>query len=276
MHTVCPNCSRQFHLLAAHLSAAGGIVRCGRCGAQFNALGALHDDHHDKITHPSPRTTAARGWTAPGVDLSETGLLVREEETLEIADGSLEEQDLYVKTVLGDELTMERPSSASAAGWTFLGALFGLALAIQIGWHFRNELIDRLPPLLPKVEQLCERVGCWPVSQRRLDAIQVVRRDVRHHPMYEDLLLVNLTLTNVSAASMPYPHLQVNLYDTGGKPVAQREFPPHDYAKPEFVRRGLPAGVPTHFLLELTGPTTGAAGFEFGLHYPRQLPFYLR
>ncbi len=38
MYTLCPHCSTCFRLTAEHLNAAAGNVRCGNCGAVFNAL----------------------------------------------------------------------------------------------------------------------------------------------------------------------------------------------------------------------------------------------
>lgn len=43
MYTDCPSCRRQFRLHAPQLSAARGLVQCGYCGEQFNALERLHD-----------------------------------------------------------------------------------------------------------------------------------------------------------------------------------------------------------------------------------------
>lgn len=43
MFTQCPDCKRQFRILAEQLSAAEGEVKCGYCGQQFNALLALYD-----------------------------------------------------------------------------------------------------------------------------------------------------------------------------------------------------------------------------------------
>ncbi|MFQ5659039.1 MAG: DUF3426 domain-containing protein [Gammaproteobacteria bacterium] len=43
MFTDCPGCSRQFHIYAIQLTAAKGLVKCGFCGQQFNAIERLHD-----------------------------------------------------------------------------------------------------------------------------------------------------------------------------------------------------------------------------------------
>lgn len=44
MFTVCPGCTRQFQILAEHLAAASGQVRCGFCHEQFNAMERLYDE----------------------------------------------------------------------------------------------------------------------------------------------------------------------------------------------------------------------------------------
>ena len=43
MYTQCPECHARFRVGAGDLSAAGGTVRCGRCGSAFNALDLLSD-----------------------------------------------------------------------------------------------------------------------------------------------------------------------------------------------------------------------------------------
>ncbi len=43
LFTSCPECSKQFRIQAAQLSMASGIVKCGMCGHQFNALSRLSD-----------------------------------------------------------------------------------------------------------------------------------------------------------------------------------------------------------------------------------------
>jgi len=43
MYTQCPECNARFRVGAGDLSAAGGTVRCGRCGSAFNALARLSD-----------------------------------------------------------------------------------------------------------------------------------------------------------------------------------------------------------------------------------------
>jgi predicted Zn finger-like uncharacterized protein len=43
MFTDCPNCRRQFRVRAGQLAKVEGLVQCGFCGKQFNALERLYD-----------------------------------------------------------------------------------------------------------------------------------------------------------------------------------------------------------------------------------------
>ncbi len=43
MYSQCPECLARFRVGAGDLRAAGGTVRCGRCGSAFNALARLSD-----------------------------------------------------------------------------------------------------------------------------------------------------------------------------------------------------------------------------------------
>ena len=44
MYTQCSKCETVFKLTAVVLRAAGGQVRCGKCGEVFNALARLAED----------------------------------------------------------------------------------------------------------------------------------------------------------------------------------------------------------------------------------------
>ena len=57
MYTQCSHCDTVFQLTAETLRAAGGQVRCGRCGEVFNALARLAED---ASAFPTP------GGSAPG------------------------------------------------------------------------------------------------------------------------------------------------------------------------------------------------------------------
>ncbi len=60
MYTQCAKCETVFKLSAEVLRAAGGQVRCGRCGEVFNALARLAEDASAFSTGESPLEMEAR------------------------------------------------------------------------------------------------------------------------------------------------------------------------------------------------------------------------
>jgi predicted Zn finger-like uncharacterized protein len=60
LYTQCAKCETVFRLSAEVLRAAGGQVRCGRCGEVFNALARLAEDSSGFVSGESPLDMEAR------------------------------------------------------------------------------------------------------------------------------------------------------------------------------------------------------------------------
>src|SRR5277367_949652 len=60
VYTQCSKCETVFRLSAEVLRAAGGQVRCGKCGEVFNALARLAEDSSAFETGESPLDLEAR------------------------------------------------------------------------------------------------------------------------------------------------------------------------------------------------------------------------
>jgi predicted Zn finger-like uncharacterized protein len=71
MYTQCPECNARFRVGAGDLSAAGGTVRCGRCGCAFNALARLSDTLPPSLGYafkgPAPKGAAGLGTSPESV-----------------------------------------------------------------------------------------------------------------------------------------------------------------------------------------------------------------
>ena len=261
MFVRCPDCLTQFRVRAWHLTAAGGRVRCGACGHAFDAVSRLSDE---------PRAVAPETETAGS-------------ETVISDDGDLNEFDLPQGLYGGDEPGDDAwPGSAGVAGdwpdmepeqaapkrtgrWLFVAALLILLGLGQAAWFHRNYVYQHWPQALPRVQQLCEHIGCQVHRLRQPAAIELLNRDVRQHPVYEDTLLVNATITNRADSRQPYPRIQFALYGTDGKALAYREFAPTDYLDDSLpVSAGMPADTPIHVVFEVASTTEGAVSYEFG------------
>ena len=89
-------------------------------------------------------------------------------------------------------------------------------------------------------------------------------RDVREHPQYAHILLVNATLANRSAITTAYPIIQLGVYDRNGGIVGMRRFAPLEYLDASIdIARGMPAGRAVYVVLEVASASDVAESFEF-------------
>ena len=374
MFTSCPECSRQFRVRARQLAAAEGLVQCGYCGKQFNALDRLYDKPLVVDTPVSPATHASAPAPAaplkdqvqqdaipvsrempaaeplvsppqeeepefeipedevtgksppaflpveePGddiinFDVSETENAIKdtglseddlpgdeeevvsallndsmppgitsasEEETGEeekIEDDDPQGHDaIAVEPVIAEaaEPEYEFPeelieAEESRAGWVSrllwtLGVLLLLSAgAAQAAWFNRDMLLSRYPELLPYAKRICQEFQCTLIRNRNISAIKLVNRDVRVHPRYEDALLVNATITNLSKYTQRFPTVLLTLYDPNGDIMGYRKIPPGDYLDESIdIESGMASNAPIHFVFEVANETRDAVSFEF-------------
>lgn len=263
MYTRCPACLTQFRVRAAQLSAAAGRVRCGACGEAFDAVSRLTD-----TPQPAPlRSEDASGDAAqatPGEPLrSDAGRAASSDSDRRDAGFAWQASPDEVQPDWLEDEVVQRPRHRGR--WLLVAVLLIVVALAQSAWFYRDTLYERFPQLLPWAEKLCERIDCQVYRQRLLSEFELLNRDVRVHPVYQDALLVNATIAHHAGRRQPYPRLQLALFDTEGEALAYREFAPEDYLDSSLpVSAGMPADTPVHLVLELSGPAAGAVSFEFG------------
>ena len=325
MFTVCPGCTRQFQILAEHLAAASGQVRCGFCHKQFNAMDRLHDEplpdakklndvppvlETELVPVPVPESDTEFREPEPQFDNAEPKTIEFEQELLINTDEIESDQDLvtaiseigirpsveeiragvekesvepekvepveesaleshYYFPDSEEALSQEEPVNRNWAWlspffWTTAGFIALLILSLQLGWFNRDRVLLEYPELIPYAKQFCLKFDCRLIRQRDTRAIKLINRDVRLHPDYRDVLLVNAAMKNELSIRQPYPRVQLTLYDTSGSLLAYREFVPNDYLDDSIeIDKGMPIESPVYFVLEVSAPTAGAVSFEF-------------
>ena len=229
MLTQCPNCDAYFRIRADELAAADGRVRCGNCRSEFDALHNLHDDDSAPRLDTPKKTTSevdadATEKTPPSVERSTYDIL----------------QQAAQSTSEHDQSSQSKGETGSSTGWV-LGVvlLIGLFIA-QYSWFHNGELIQRVPELRPAIQWFCGLTGCVIPERRDLAALHVVARDIREHPRFKRVLLVNTTIQNDAKFQQRFPDLQLEMFDTGGAPVGGRRFSPEEYLDPSV---DIPAGM---------------------------------
>ncbi|MGV0005339.1 MAG: zinc-ribbon and DUF3426 domain-containing protein [Candidatus Porifericomitaceae bacterium WSBS_2022_MAG_OTU9] len=272
LFTTCPGCNRQFQLRADHLSAASGEVRCGYCKLKFNALKHLDDTPALPLrskAKPPPPKEVKKVLSKPRRRLV----------GMRAGSKSGEDPDFVVRAYelqLSNYSKAEQRAAAYRPLWLVGVAVLSLLFAVQSLWHYRNSLYVRYPDLIPYARELCWKLPCEPIRQQSLDNIELVNRDVRFHPQYQQTLLVNATILNRSKSYMPLPLMELQVYDTKGEALAWRRFTPEQYMGGDRHLQGMPPGESIYVVLELAGNVAEADGFEIGFAYPQSLLFFAR
>ena len=268
MITDCPSCTRQFRVHAWHLSAAKGLVQCGFCGEQFNALERLHDR---PLPYSEP-SIATDGKNEDSID--EPQFEIPDKDVIHIDQSEndsyypenqpqdIDDVDDIPLQILAD--MEDKPSIWGRLFWGFGVITFLIAISMQIIWFNRDWILTRYPDFMPIARQICDRINCELVREWDISSIILLNRDVRDHPRYTNTLLVNATIENQSDIIQPYPGIRLTLFDTEGKITGYRIFNPLEYLDPAvIIEKGMPARVPVHLVLEVTGATEIAVSFEF-------------
>lgn len=252
MFTRCPACQTLFRVHADTLRAAQGLVRCGRCAVQFNALDSLLDNLAEDPEAPvlAEESPAAEAPTVSPDDVAPPILLAPE--------------------IIQEALLIEEPAPRSigprlAGGVAILG-LLGLLVG-QWVYLQRTPLYER-PELRPALQRFCAVLGavlsCDLPLPRMPERVEVVERVVREHPRVAQALLVDIGFVNRADRTIAYPVLEMRLSDVSGNRVAGRRFAPTEYLPPGFdIRAGLRPGQPVRVTLELVEPRVDAVSFQF-------------
>ncbi len=288
MFTNCPACARQFRVRATQLAQAEGLVQCGFCGKQFNALERLYDkpqiiDRESISTpalqpavdepeffiperEPEPETLSEMAGESPGdlrIDLTESAT----EAAQERASSTPVKHDAVADYPFPNELAEAQAPKASTVAKVFWATgvlLLILTGTVQAVWFNRDFLLSQYPQFLPQGKQICQYFNCTLIRNRNISAIKLLNRDVRVHPRYEDALLVNATMTNLSRYTQRFPLVLFSLYDTSGKVIAYRKVPPEDYLDDSIdIEQGMAPDAPIHFVFEMADTGFDAVSFEF-------------
>lgn len=274
MYTQCPDCLTVYKLEAELLVPACGCLRCGHCGAVFNALGTLAAHlppepftrlaEHALDQEPPladvavfrPRPAAPPA--VPPVDaLPESAAPVEEPELAEDASED------FSQLTFTPRFAKARRRSWHTAAWVAVCTVLVLGLGLQLAWAKRDVLIAD-PTAGPLIEAGCAFVGCHLPLVSAPDRLRLLARDVEKHPSVNDGLLITASVRNDAVFAQPYPVVTIVLSDANGQRLAMRRFQPEDYVGDAGTRaRGLAGGATTAMVFEVQDPGQRAVAFAF-------------
>jgi predicted Zn finger-like uncharacterized protein len=239
MITRCPDCATAFRVTEPQLRARAGRVRCGRCGALFDALAALSSD---------PASRPREDSKAPAISASMAVLLDTE------------------RDVAFDFGPQSRPRPSRL--WWLASAFLVLALAVQGAYRYRGEIAVLLPEAKPLVQRICEELACDVPLPRRAEFLSIESSDLQADGAHPSVMVLTATLRNRAGFIQAFPALELSLTSTQGQTVSRRVLTPKDYA-PQGTRTeaGFAAGSELQIRVYIEAAALKPTGYRLYLFY---------
>ena len=237
---------------------------------------------------PLDRTASAWTYQTPAATpITDTALVAGSDEIIVVAPRSAdpflpaqdESQDSHnragyaVETgnpLLVADASDLRTSPARPRIWLCLAALSFIALAAQLLYLFRTEVIDQYPQLRPYFASACETLGCTLPWKRDESAIEITDSSLIEVPGKPGRILLTALLTNRSKSKQDYPVIKLELTDNNNQPLVRRLLRPADYVGRPLLRDdGLAANAELYVNLSLdVGNKSRASGYGLKPLYP--------
>jgi predicted Zn finger-like uncharacterized protein len=297
MQTQCPSCRSVFRVSHQQLSAAGGLVRCGKCSVIFNGNENIKRlRSHGASNAPSAPSRAAS--TSVSATNQPTPAIARKHKTQ--ATTAFELRQAAPAETVDPEIPKPKRSKAEQL-WPqgraskepipaeplhppvgyYLNpldpprsrprkALYGSIVLLMLvlltaGYlYYERDRLTGYPIVAAWLTTACEYLGCVVEPRRDVTRIEIIDRNVFTHPDRPDALVITLTLVNKAPFPQPYPLVQVSFTNLQGTVVATRRFKPDEYLLSTPDAAALMAtGAPVRVSVEIPDPGVDATAFEF-------------
>lgn len=280
MYAQCPDCRSVFQVSATDLAAAAARVRCGHCGAGFDALRSLSEAlpegdiealplHDGTLPPPSLDAPVYRARASAEQSLFAPDQLRRAsagQNALPEASSGNEIAYAIPELVPAPDFVRRHSPRRTTRNWPWALACLILLLGLggEIVWAERARLAGD-PAIRPLFQQVCAVLRCQLPMQRDVSTLALVSRDIRPHPSVANALIISATLRNQAADTQPFPVIRITLSDLDDQRIAMRRFRPGEYVSDARARsRGLTPGMDAAVVFEVVDPGRDAVAFEFG------------
>lgn len=260
MITRCPSCGTAFRVYAEQLAARDGQVRCGHCATVFDARAALASEP-DGMGPPSILGPPSRIQEIARVEAAVSRSFAQSpEETGEI---SLAEPE-------GDfGFGHQRESTRGITiAWTTGIVTLSLALAAQLAYGYRAEIIAAAPPLRSWYEAACRRFGCEVPLARYANLISIESSELAAERGVSGLFTLAAVLRNRAGFVQAHPALELTLTDAQDRPIVRRVLLPRDYLDTATARESGFAANSEHIVkVHIDAGDWGATGYRLYAFY---------
>ncbi len=221
MKTRCPRCKKRYRINSETLDAVEGRVQCGRCGTIFDAVSRQAEQAEETANAIGPPLVLVTHQVSSQEQEPADDLPFAVPDDLKplepSADGAIDVVDtLY-----------EKPSYRGLIYGSLATLLIG-ALALQLAWQYRGELLHRFPQL----EVACNYLPCRPKVVHEPDSYRVLQREIAPTANEAGSLTLNATIRNDAEIAQHLPDIQLSLIDNNGAAIIRRRLAPREYLYP--------------------------------------------
>lgn len=173
-----------------------------------------------------------------------------------------------------DFLIDETPLDGLRRGlWMVLTILAGVLLLLQLLYVYRNEVVTRMPSLLPMARAACVQLKCEVSFVRHLERITIDSTALEQLAGAQaegqaSSLTLKFSMRNRLEKIQPWPHLSVELKDASGTPVLRKVLAPESYLPASMVTRPFGAQQEVHLSVPLVVNGLQISGVQLNRFFP--------
>jgi predicted Zn finger-like uncharacterized protein len=173
-----------------------------------------------------------------------------------------------------DFLIDETPLDGLRRGlWMLLAILAGVLLLLQLTYVYRNDLVTRVPSLLPLARAACVQLKCEVSFVRHLERITIDSTALEQLAAGQaegqsSSLILKFSMRNRYDNIQPWPHLSVELKDASGTPVLRKVLAPESYLPEAMVAKPFGAQQEVHLSVPLVVNGLQISGVQLNRFFP--------
>lgn len=221
--THCPECATAFKVTPEQLQLAGGWVRCGRCGAVFEALKNLQPVEQAAAQKtPEAKTPPQRQAPAP----VQTAVTPPQTLNQSAAEPMLSPDWLDQDVRFAQDAPTTTASPRQSVLWVVASGVLAVLMLIQGVLHKRDWLMAQEPALGGLLSVLCAPVGCVPQWPRLPESLQIDSSAFTRNS--QDFYSVQVRIKNTEHFALAPPHVELSLLDIYDDVVLRKVFSPQE------------------------------------------------
>ncbi len=157
--------------------------------------------------------------------------------------------------------------------WTLLVLVAGVLLCMQLAYVYRNELVTRVPSLLPMARLACAQLRCEVSFVRHLERITVESTTLEQVAAGQaegqsSQLTLKFSMRNRNDKIQPWPHIAVELKDASGTVVIRKVLSPELYLPESLVTKPFDAKQEVHLSVPIVVTDLQISGFQLNRFFP--------